>query len=268
MSERTAFDPSEVAKFEHVVWSRCAKGYVDGFGGLVSEAVAPVLDVTRVTRGSRVLDVGTGPGLVAGAVMKRGGHAVGIDFSEAMLEEARQRYPDIEFRQASAESLPFEDAEFDTVVSNFVVHHLGRPERALAEAFRVLRKGGRIGFTVWGDLSKLQAFGLFFAAVEEHGNPGELPHGPLFGVSEFQVFHRMLGEAGFGDSHVGELPIAWRMSSIDSLLNAFRDWGQMDDFPANVRTSIEATVRDKARAYESEGTLTIPNPAILVSATK
>lgn len=150
MSERTAVDPSDVAKFEHLTWSRCAKGYVDGFGGLVSEAVAPLLDAALVTRGSRVLDVGTGPGLVAGVVIKRGGHAVGIDFSEAMLEEARQRYPDIEFRQASAESLPFEDAEFDAVVSNFVVHHLGRPEKALTEAFRVLRRGGRIGFTVWG----------------------------------------------------------------------------------------------------------------------
>src|SRR5258708_5547818 len=40
-------------------------------------------------------------------------HAVRIDFSEAMLEQARQRYPDIEFRQVPAESLPFEDAEFE-----------------------------------------------------------------------------------------------------------------------------------------------------------
>src|SRR5437773_9204495 len=67
MSESTAFDPLEVAKFEHSAWSRCAKGYVDGFGGLVSEAIAPVLDAAHVTRGARVLDVGTVPGLVAAA---------------------------------------------------------------------------------------------------------------------------------------------------------------------------------------------------------
>ena len=58
------------------------------------------------------------------------------------------------------------------------------------------------------------------------------------------------------------------MSSIDTLLTAFRDWAQMDAFPVNVRTAIEATMRDKAGAYESGGILTIPNPAILVSAAK
>jgi SAM-dependent methyltransferase len=268
MTEPRAFDAAEVAKFEHAVWSRCAKGYADGFGALVSDAIAPLLDAGSVSQGRRVLDVGTGPGLVAAAVMTRGGDAVGIDFSEAMLVEARQRYPRIEFRQASADSLPFGEGTFDAVVSNFVVHHLGRPDKALEEMFRVLKKCGRVVFTVWGDLSKLEAFGLFFAAVEQHGNPGELPHGPLFGVSDFDVFHRMVRDAGFHDSAIRELPIAWRMSSIDSLLAAFRDWAQMDAFPEALQTAIEATVRDKARAYESHGMLTIPNPAILVSAVK
>jgi SAM-dependent methyltransferase len=200
--------------------------------------------------------------------VERGAEAVGIDFSEAMLTEARRRYSSIEFRHASAESLPFSEAEFDAVVSNFVVHHLGRPEKTLEEAFRVLRKGGRVAFTVWGDLSKLEAFGLFFSAVEEQGCSEELPHGPLFGMSDFEVFHRMVRGAGFRASSVSELPIAWRMPSIDSLLAAFRDWANLDALPDNVRSAIEAAVRNKAKSYESEGVLTIPNPAILVSAAK
>jgi SAM-dependent methyltransferase len=265
---QNTFDPEQVARFEHAVWSRCAQGYMDGFGALVREAVGPLLDAAQVTRGGRVLDVGTGPGLVAAAVVKRGGHAVGIDFSEAMLAEARRRYPTIEFRQASADSLPFEDGAFDAVVGNFVVHHLGRPVQALKEAFRVVRTGGRVAFTVWGDLSKLEAFGLFFAAVGEHGNAQELPHGPLFGVSDFEVFHRLLREAGFRQPAVAELPIAWRMSSIDSLLAAFADWAGMDTFPPTMRAAIEASVRDKARAYEARGALMIPNPAILASAVR
>ncbi len=129
----------------------------------------------------------------------RGGSSIGIDFSDAMLSVARQTYPDIEFQEADAESLLFNDGEFDAVVSNFVVHHLGRPEAALSEARRVLRDGGKIAFTVWADPAKLAAFGLFFAAVEEHANPEELPHGPLFGVSEFDVFHRMMSDVGFRD---------------------------------------------------------------------
>ncbi len=78
----------------------------------------------------------------------------------------------------------------------------------------------------------------------------------------------MVREAGFHDSSVSELAIVWRMTSIDSLLAAFRDYANMDAVPDNVRSAIEATMREKSRAYECGGVLTIPNPAILASAIK
>ena len=81
-------DPEEVARFENATWSRCASGYMDGFGALVGEAIRPLLDEVNVNRDDRVLDVGTGPGLVAAAAAERGAEVVGVDFSEAMLAEA------------------------------------------------------------------------------------------------------------------------------------------------------------------------------------
>jgi SAM-dependent methyltransferase len=173
-------DPEEVGRFENATWSRCAKGYVNGFGALVREAIRPLLDKVNVNRGDRVLDVGTGPGLVAAAAEEQGADVVGVDFSEAMLAEARRLHPAIEFRAASADALPFADSTFDAVVGNFILHHAGRFAKVLEESFRVLRRGGRVGFTVWADLSKLEAIGLFFAAVAEHAGAAELPHGPLF----------------------------------------------------------------------------------------
>src|SRR5947199_9779891 len=98
MSAAHTWDPQEVTRFEHEVWSRCAPSYVDTFGALTAEAIPALLDAAGVTRGSKVLDVGTGPGIVSAAAVARGGEAVGIDFSEAMLAEARQRYPEIESR--------------------------------------------------------------------------------------------------------------------------------------------------------------------------
>ena len=261
-------NPDEITKFEHAVWSRCAKNYDDGFGKLTGEAIAPLLDAAALKESSRVLDMGTGPGLVAAAARERGGIPIGIDFSESMLSEARGTYPDIEFREANVESLPFDDGEFDTVVSNFMVHHLARPDKALTEARRVLKDGGKMAFTVWADPSKLAAFGLFFSAVEQHGSPEELPHGPLFGVSDFEVYHGMMGDAGFHNSSVTELAISWKTSSIETILHSFGDWAQMETFPESVRNAIETAVQENAKSYESGGTLTIPNPAILVSATK
>jgi len=263
-----AFKVDEVAQFENATWSRCAKGYMEGFNSLVAEAIDPLLEEVNLNAGERVLDVGTGPGLVAARAVERGASVVGVDISDAMLDEARQLLPGIDFHQGSAENLPFEDEQFDVVVGNFVLHHLNEPGKALEEAYRVLRVGGRIGLTVWADPSKLEAFGLYFAAVEEHLGAVEFPHGPLYGVSDFAVFHAMAGEVGFHDSSVRELEIAWRTGSIESYLSAFGDWANLEAIAPDAQRAIEATVRERARIYRDGDVFSIPNPAILVSAIK
>lgn len=261
-------DAEQVARFENETWSRCAKGYMDGFGALVTEGITPLLDAAIVSAGDRVLDVGTGPGVVAAMVAERGAEPVGLDFSEAMLAEARRVHPEIEFHAGSAEALPFGNGEFDAVVGNFILHHSGDPNTVLTETFRVLRPEGRMGFTVWADPSKLEAFGLFFSAVEEQVGAVELPHGPLFGISDFAVFYKMVAEAGFRDSSVQEIQLAWRTPSIDSFLAAFRDWANLEAFPIDVRHAIEGIVRERAGVYRRGDGFIIPNPAILVSAIK
>lgn len=193
---------------------------------------------------------------------------MGVDFSKSMLSEAGRLYPDIEYHKAAAEELPFEEGDYDVVIGNFVLHHSGDPKAILEETFRVLRPGGKTAFTVWADPAKLEAFGLFFAAVEEHAGEAELPHGPLFGVSNFSVFHDMLQEAGFRDSSVKELDLTWQTPSLEPYLTAFRDWANLEAFPEEVRNAIETTVRERARAYKADGIFTMPNPAILISASK
>lgn len=265
---RPKFDPTEVERFENATWSRVADTYMDGFGALVGEAVGPLLDEVKIGEAHRVLDVGTGPGLVAAAVAERGADVVGIDFSDAMVAKARQLHPHLEFLGGRAESLPFDDGSFDAVVGNFMLHHAARPDEVLREAFRVLRDGGRVGFTVWADLSKLEAFRLFFAAVEQYVGAPELPYGPLFGVSDFEVFHRMLRNTGFGRSSVRELPIAWHTTSLDSYLASFRDWADLESFPRSARAGIEATVRKSAEAYRIGSAYIMPNPAVLATGVK
>src|SRR2546422_34553 len=87
-----------------------------------------------------VAPLGAGPGMLV----------TGLDFSPAMIGLARARHPQIEFREGDAETLPFDAASFDASVMNFGMLHLARPDRAIAEAHRVLRPGGRFAFTVWG----------------------------------------------------------------------------------------------------------------------
>jgi ubiquinone/menaquinone biosynthesis C-methylase UbiE len=104
------------------------------------------IEALSLTRGEEVLlvGVGTGPDL---PLLGDGIHATGIDLSQAMLTRAESKLPvkgwEIELRQANAEDLPFSDCQFDAAALFLILSVVGNPEKALGEAIRVLRPGGR-----------------------------------------------------------------------------------------------------------------------------
>ena len=210
MAAQTA-DPSAFHAFERAGWESIPRAYQDAFGTLTTQATGPLLDAARVGPGVRVLDVATGPGYVAGAAAWRGASVVGIDFSPAMLAEARRHHPAIDFQVGDAEALPFHDASFDAVVMSFGLLHLGRPDQALAEAHRVLRAGGRVGFTVWAKPDESVAFGIVLRAIERHGRLDvPLPPGPpFFRFSDPAESRRVLLGVGFQAPEVVTVPQVW-----------------------------------------------------------
>jgi len=135
--------------FEQAGWERAARFYVDSFGPLTVQAAPALLDAVHAGSGTRFLDVACGPGFVAAAAAGRGADVTGLDFASAMIDEASRRHPGVAFRQGDAEELSFEDDRFDAITMNFGMLHLARPDAAIAEARRVLRRGGRYAFTVW-----------------------------------------------------------------------------------------------------------------------
>lgn len=92
----------------------------------------------------RVLDVAAGTGASSIEFVRAGADVVAVDFSEGMLEEGRRRHPEIDFRQADAMNLPFEDNSFDAVTTSFGLRNIQDFDRALREFYRVLRPGGRL----------------------------------------------------------------------------------------------------------------------------
>ena len=96
--------------------------------------------------------------------------------------EWRARHiPTVRFEQADAEALPFEPDTFDAVVNAFGMCHLPNPDLALREAFRVLKRGGRVAFSVWDVPERAVGFGALYAAVRAHGSMDVgLPAGPDF----------------------------------------------------------------------------------------
>ena len=92
----------------------------------------------------RVLDVAAGTGASSIEFVCAGADVVAVDFSEGMLEEGRRRHPEIDFRQADAMNLPFEDNSFDAVTTSFGLRNIQDFDRALREFYRVLRPGGHL----------------------------------------------------------------------------------------------------------------------------
>ena len=108
---------------------------------------ARAADLAAVGAGARALDVATGTGDLAVELARRvgpAGEVVGSDFSEAMLERARDKAPHIAFEWGNALHLPYPDASFDAATAGFGARNFADLDRGLAEMARVVRPGGRV----------------------------------------------------------------------------------------------------------------------------
>jgi demethylmenaquinone methyltransferase / 2-methoxy-6-polyprenyl-1,4-benzoquinol methylase len=101
-------------------------------------------DLARIGPGDRVLDVATGTGDLAIEMRRRGADVVGLDFSERMLELAREKAPDIRFEAGNALELPYPDGAFDAVTVGFGARNFDDLGAGLTEMARVTRAGGRV----------------------------------------------------------------------------------------------------------------------------
>ena len=190
----TAIDTDGFNAFEAAAWERQAATYESFLGRITARLVVALLDAAAVGPGTRLLDIGTGPGHMAAQAAERGAAPVGVDVSEAMLAGARAAYPTLEFRHGDAEQLPFPDASFDAVVGGFVLLHIGRPERAARELGRVLARGGRASLTVWDLPERNRMQGIMLDAIADAGATApDLPVGPpMFRFAEDAEFVALL----------------------------------------------------------------------------
>ena len=122
-------------------------GWASAAGKIRAERRAQLL-VTHgeISPGKKVLEIGCGTGLFTEKLSRAGAEITAVDLSEHLLEKARARnLPRCSIEQADAHQLPYADNSFDVVCGSSILHHLDM-EKALSEAYRVLRPGGKIAF--------------------------------------------------------------------------------------------------------------------------
>lgn len=121
---------------------------------MTTPPAARLVRFAGVKPGQNVLDVGCGTGVVAITARRTGARVTGLDLTPELLARAKEHstvpgFEDITWKQGDAEDLPFPDASFDVVLSQFGHMFAPRPEVVTKEMLRVLKPGGTIAFNTW-----------------------------------------------------------------------------------------------------------------------
>jgi ubiquinone/menaquinone biosynthesis C-methylase UbiE len=157
-------------------------GDYDVFARYMEKDAAVFYQQLGIKPGARLLDVGCGAGQLALIAARAGAKVTGCDIATNWLEQARTRAAaeglDITFEEGDAEALPYEDGQFDAVVSMFGAMFAPRPELVAAELTRVCRHGGTIAMANWTPSGFI---GQMFKTIARHIAPSGMPSPALWG---------------------------------------------------------------------------------------
>ncbi len=181
----------------------------EAYDALWSPVIRPVgerlLGHLPLSRAKNIVDVGTGSGALLPLIQKASPAAIvlGVDNSGGMLRLAKDKHPG-PLALMDVQTLELDDNQFDVAVVAFVLFHLPRPERCLAEVNRVLRPGGVVGTVTWGAEHAPPAEAIWDEELEASGaHILGLPAADNRGCCDSpEKVAALLAHAGFGSTHV------------------------------------------------------------------
>lgn len=191
------------------LWGAAARDWASIQEGQFRPGYEAVLDHCGVGSGTAYLDAGCGAGMAASLAAARGAAVSGFDAAEALLAIARERVPTGDFRTADLEEVPFANASFDVVTGFNAFQFAGDPVRALSEARRVTRSGGRVVVMTWGDPEGMEAAAIVGALRPLLPAPPPGAAGP-FALSDKDKLRGFAEAAGLRAEDVVDVESGWR----------------------------------------------------------
>ena len=216
----SAVDLAAVKSRQQTAWSAGDYAVVGTTLQIVGESLCEALDLRA---GQKVLDVAAGNGNATLAAARRWCDVTSTDYVPALLERGRARAGAeglaVQFREADAENLPFENEAFDVVVSTFGVMFTPNQEKAAAELARVCKAGGKIGLANWTPGSLI---GELFKLIGRYVSPPPGLKSPALWGTEERL--RELFDSAIGSMQCERKHFVFRYRSAEHWLETFRTY--------------------------------------------
>jgi SAM-dependent methyltransferase len=231
----------------------------EAFMGRYSRLLSPqMLEFAEVGEGDRVLDVGSGPGILTGELVGRfGPEAVtAIDPSVPFVEAVRDRHPGVTVVQGSAEDLPFPDGTFDASLAQLVVHFMSDPVRGLAEMGRVTRERGIVAACVWDLAGGRAPLSLFWRAAHDL-DLDVADESRMAGAREGHLVELFEG-AGLRDVRAAVFTVSLEHQTFEEWWEPYtRGVGPAGAYVAALDDERRTLLRERCRALLPEGPFTL-----------
>jgi len=255
-------DLSALKARQHGAWSSGDYAVVGTTLQIVGEELCEAIDIRA---GQKVLDVAAGNGNATLAAARRWCDVVSTDYVPSLLERGQLRAKadglQVEFKQADAEALGFEDATFDVVISTFGVMFTPDQDRAAAELLRVCKRGGKIGLANWTPEGFI---GQLFKTLGKHLPPPAGARSPALWGTEARIDEVFAPSAA--SIRAERRHFNFRYRSPEHFLDVFKNYyGPMLKAFAALDTANQQRLRDDILALiaamnrAGDGTMIVPS---------
>jgi len=270
-------EPALQKRVQRYGWDKASAYYENFWQRQLKPAQDKLLEMAKLERGEKIIDVACGTGLVSfPAAEKVGerGFVLGTDISDRMIEICmallnEKNYRNMQFKRMDAEQLDAPDEDYDAALCALGLMYVPDPLKALKEMFRVIKPGGRVVAAVWGRRDHC-GWADIFEIIDRRVSSEVCPM--FFHLGNGETLKRSFEIAGFSNIFFERINTALNYSSGDEACGAAFAGGPValpyHKFPEEVKDDVHGEYLDSIRSFQTANGYAIPGEFVVAAGFK